>query len=420
MKRMEKSTKGPNAGIRGQNDNVLGGKTMRKSKISIGIAVVMLSALALSGCQGKETGTDSANVSSDAQTDTQEQPQAGEEAPEEEQTYTVTFYDTDGTTVLSTEEVKGGDTVTEYTPEKENQIFMGWFATPTLAHEFDFTQAVTQDTDVFAGFMENIEDTRTFAILGSGTSPLLAVSNWGKTINDEHYMTKTEGENTYTITVDLCEGDEFQFAIDTSWNNQRGGGYMLNTGIDGTEYFAVSGGLSESSQKSNIKCVKEGNYTFTLKTYPGADVYDTKNSYYTEDTKENYNSNPYDTIEWTYNGEASTQMADAEVSYFIKGAIITGWEDKYDAQYGLVEKDGVHSLTIDLEEGDEFLLTSLITVDGNSNVGNEYVRYSNVTDETSLSYVDGAENYNMIAKKAGTYTFTYDPATQELKIDFQE
>lgn len=393
---------------------------MRKSKISIGIAVVMLGVLTLSGCQNTPADADSANVSSDTQTDTQEQPQAGEEAPEEEQVYTVTFYDTDGTTVLSTEEVKSGDTVTEYTPEKENQMFMGWFATPTLAHAFDFTQAVTQDTDVFAGFMENVEDTRTFAILGSGTSPLMAVSNWGKTINDEHYMTKTEGENTYTITVDLCEGDEFQFAIDTSWNNQRGGGYMLNTGIDGTEYFAVSGGLSESSQKSNIKCVKEGNYTFTLKTYPGADVYDTKNSYYTEDTKENYNSNPYDTIEWTYNGEASTEMADAEVSYFIKGAVITGWEDKYDAQYGLVEKDGIHSLTIDLEEGDEFLLTSLITVDGNSSVGNEYVRYSNVTDETSLSYVDGAENYNMIAKQAGTYTFNYNPETQELKVDFQE
>lgn len=393
---------------------------MRKSKISIGIAVVMLGVLTLSGCQNTPADADSANVSSDAQTDTQEQPQAGEEAPEEEQVYTVTFYDTDGTTVLSTEEVKSGDTVTEYTPEKENQMFMGWFATPTLAHAFDFTQAVTQDTDVFAGFMENVEDTRTFAILGSGTSPLMAVSNWGKTINDEHYMTKIEGENTYTITVDLCEGDEFQFAIDTSWNNQRGGGYMLNTGIDGTEYFAVSGGLSESSQKSNIKCVKEGNYTFTLKTYPGADVYDTKNSYYTEATKENYNSNPYDTIEWTYNGEASTEMADAEVSYFIKGAVITGWEDKYDAQYGLVEKDGIHSLTIDLEEGDEFLLTSLITVDGNSSVGNEYVRYSNVTDETSLSYVDGAENYNMIAKQAGTYTFNYNPETQELKVDFQE
>lgn len=381
---------------------------------------MLFGAVALSGCQNAAAGTDSANVTSDAQTDTQEQVATEEEAPAQEQVYTVTFYDTDGTTVLSTEEVNNGASATEYMPEKENQIFMGWFATPTLAHEFDFTQAITKDTDVFAGFMENVEDTRTFAILGSGTSPLLAVSNWGKTINDEHYMTKTEGENTYTITVDLCEGDEFQFAIDSSWNNQRGGGYMLNTDMDGTDYFAVSGGLSESSQKSNIKCVKEGNYTFTLKTYPGADVYDTKNSYYTEDTKENYNSNPYDTIEWTYNGEASTEMADAEVTYFIKGAIITGWEDKYEAQYGLVEKDGVHVLTIDLEEGDEFLLTSLITVDGNSSVGNEYVRYSNISDETSLSYVDGSENYNMIAKKAGTYTFTYDPAAEELKVDFQE
>ena len=108
------------------------------------------------------------------------------------------------------------------------------------------------------------------------------------------------------------------------------------------------------------------------------------------------------------------------MTYFIKGAVITGWEDKYDTQYGLVEKDGIHALTIDLEEGDEFLLTSLITVDGNSSVGNEYVRYSNISDETSLSYVDGSENYNMIAKKAGTYTFSYDPATQELKVDFTE
>lgn len=394
-----------------------GGKIMKR-RIGLAIAATLLGTVILSGCQNTTAGTDSANTASEVQPDVQEP--VNEAEPMEEQVYKVTFYDTDGTTVLSEEEVKSGDTVTEYTPEKENQIFMGWFATPTLAHEFDFAQAITQDTDVFAGFMENIEDTRTFAILGSGTSPLLAVSNWGKTINDEHYMTKVEGENTYTITVDLCEGDEFQFAIDTSWNNQRGGGYMANTDIGGTEYFAVAGGLSESSQKSNIKCVKQGNYTFTLKTYPGADVYDTKNSYYTEATKENYNSNPYDTIEWTYNGEMSAEMSDGEVAYFIKGAIVTGWEDKYDAQYGFVEKDGVHTLTIDLEEGDEFLLTSLITVDGNSNVGNEYVRYSNISDETSLSYVDGAENYNMIAKEAGTYTFNYNPATQELTVDFTE
>ena len=48
-----------------------------------------------------------------------------------------------------------------------------------------------------------------------------------------------------------------------------------------------------------------GNYTFTLTTYPGEDVYDTEDSYYTEETKENFNMNPYDTITWTYNGAAT-------------------------------------------------------------------------------------------------------------------
>ena len=46
--------------------------------------------------------------------------------------------------------------------------------------------------------------------------------------------------------------------------------------------------------------------TLTLSTYPGADVYDTENSYYTEETRENYNSNPFDKIDWTYNGEMTS------------------------------------------------------------------------------------------------------------------
>ena len=195
---------------------------------------------------------------------------------------------------------------------------------------------------------------------------------------------------------------------------------MVKTDIDGTDYFSVSGGLSEGSQKSNIKCVKSGNYTFTLTTYPGADVYDTENSYYTEETKENYNSNPFDKIEWTYNGELSGEQADLDTTYYIKGAIITNWEDRYDEQYEFTEENGVHTLTIDLEEGDEILLTSLITVDGNSSVGNEYVRYSNISDADSLSFVDGTESQNIIARQSGTYTFVYHPDTAELTVEFAE
>lgn len=389
---------------------------MRRQKAGFIITAALAGMLVLYGCGNAAAEQGSADVTVDAQ----EESDGSAEEPEGEQVYTVTFYDTDAETVLSTEKVAEGGCATEYIPEKDDQIFMGWFATPTLAHAFDFTQPVAKDTDVFAGFMENVEDTRSFAIVGSGTSPLLSVSSWGKTINEEHYMTKEEGENVYSITLDLYEGDEFQFAIDSSWNNQRGGGYMESTGMDGTDYFAVSGGLSASAQKANIKCVIAGNYTFTLTTYPGADVYDTGNSYYSEETKENYNSNPYDKLEWTYNGELSGEQAKLDVTYYIKGAIVTGWEDKYDAQYEFTEEDGVHTLTIDLEEGDEFLLTTLVNVDGNSGVGNEYVRYSNISDADSLSYVDGTETQNIVAKQAGTYTFTYRPDTAELTVDFAE
>ena len=78
-------------------------------------------------------------------------------------------------------------------------------------------------------------------------------------------------------------------------------------------------------------------------------------------------------------------------------------------------------MVIDLEEGDEFLMTTLVTTaDGSSSVGNEYVRYSNITDEASLAFVDGTESYNIVAKAAGTYTFTYDPATTQLTVGFAE
>ena len=74
---------------------------MRKGKISLGIATALLSTLILSGCQDKTATADSGDTPSEVQADTQTEPQEQESAPEEEQAYTVTFYDTDGTTVLS-------------------------------------------------------------------------------------------------------------------------------------------------------------------------------------------------------------------------------------------------------------------------------------------------------------------------------
>ena len=396
---------------------------MKKRKLSVMFLSMLLCIMIMAGCS-KEKGEDTSGKEQDT---TEATPTVTEGAEEEEKNeepqetmYKVTFLDTDGTTELSSVEVKEGETVSEYVAEKENQVFMGWFGTPSLTHEFDFSAPITADTQVFAGFLEDKEDTRSFAILGSGTSPLLSISSWGAVINEEHYLVKEEGANVYTITLDLYEGDEFQFAINTSWHNQRGAGYFETTSLDGVEYFINSGGAyATDTRKSNMKCGKTGNYTLTLTTYPGADIYDTENEYYTEENKEGFNLNPYDKIIWVYNGDIKEPQAELQTSYYIKGAVITGWADLYEDQYKFVEENGVHTLIIDLEEGDEFLFTSLVQSGDTSSVGNEYVRYSNITEEASLTYVDGTESFNILAKAAGTYTFTYNPETSDLTVGFE-
>ncbi len=386
----------------------------RVMKAVLAVMVMALGATGLTGCGKTEN---------DVKTET-ETSSAVAEGTEEAGVHTVTFYDSDGTTVLSTAEVENGTSAEEYLPEKEGYTFAGWFATPQMSHKFDFSTAITEDTSVFAGFVSYVEDTRSFAILGSGKSAVLMESNWGAVIGDAQTMTKedVEGENVYTITVDLQAGDEFQFAVDSSWADQRGYGYLENIEQDGVEYFVNSGGLGDTGvKKANIKVAVPGNYTFTLTTYPGEDTYDTKDSYYSEENKENFNYNAYDRIAWTYNGEAASDGMEYQTDYYIKGSIITGWEDVYTDETKFTENDGIYTLTIDLEEGDEFLFTTLLTSGDTQSVGNEYVRYTNIAsdDTESLSYVTGTESANMVAVSAGTYTFTYDPSSQVLTVSFQ-
>ncbi len=336
-------------------------------------------------------------------------------------THKVTFYDSDGKTVIKTLEVEEGKKAEHFVPEKYGHSFVNWFGTPSLEHKFDFNKEITEDTSVFAGFVQYTEDTREFAIVGSGKSPVLISSNWGKVIKDEHKMTKSKDAevNIYTITLDLVEGDEFQFAINTSWNNQRGFGYLETIEADGKEYFVNSGSLGDtSSKRSNIKVAVSGNYTFTLTTYPSADVYEEDNASYTEENKEAFNTNPFDTITWTYNGEGSGESA-AETTYYIKGAEITGWADKYTEKTAFVNENGKHTLVIPLKKGDEFMFTSLVKVGDSSSAGTEYIRHSNIKadDSKSLGFVEGTDRKNLIAKENGTYTFTYDPETTVLTVN---
>lgn len=393
----------------------------RMKKRNAMAALLMTAALAtgtmmLGGCGDKNTGGDAVSTE---QTKTAEEQNTGD--TEAAAVHTVTFYDSDGTTVLDTKEVADGECVEEYTPEKDGYIFVGWFATPQMSHRFDYSAAITDDTSVFAGFVSYVEDVREFAIVGSGTSPVLMESNWGKVIGDAQMMTKEESAdaNIYTITLDLNVGDEFQFAINTEWNDQRGYGYLETISQDGTDYFQNSGGLGETSTKrSNIKCAVAGNYTFTLTTYPGEDEYETDNANYKEDNKEAFNINPYDTITWTYNGEGEAANADIQTDYYIKGATITGWEDVYSDETRFTEENGIYTLTVELTEGDEFMFTSMVTIDGTESVGTEYIRYTNIAadDTESLSFVTEGGGANLVAAQAGSYTFTYDPSSQVLTV----
>ena len=391
---------------------------MKKRLMTVSILTAAVIGLAACGSGG------GAQESSQS-TGTEETQEISEESQETEaQTYVVTFYDSDGTTVLDTAEVEEGALLEEFTPEKEGYIFTGWFATPQMSHRFDFEAAVTQDTSVFAGFVSYVEDTRTFAILGSGKSPVLMESSWGSVIGDAQTMQKEEnsGANIYTITLDLEAGDEFQFAMNSAWENQRGYGYLNTITQDGVEYFANSGGLGDTGVKrANIKVKVSGNYTLTLTTYPGEDTYDTGASGYSEDNKENFNINPYDTITWVYNGESQAGGVETQTDYYIKGAIITGWQDVYSDETKFTEENGIYTLTVELEEGDEFMFTSLITAEDIESVGNEYIRYTNIADDDaeSLSYVTGTEGANLVAGAGGSYTFTYDPSTQILTVAFE-
>lgn len=260
------------------------------------LSMVTIVSLSISGCGSSANSNDAKSLNT---TVTQETTPAQKE-------YKVTFYDSDQKTVLDQKKVKENEAVEATTPTKEGYSFVGWYSTPNLSRKFDFTTKITQDTSLYAGFSAYKEDTRNFIIVGSGTSPVLTESNWGAVANAAETMTKEQSTdaNVYTITLDLKVGDQFQFAANTSWEDQRGFGYLDTTQKDGTEYFKSAAGLGSSSPKrTNIEVEVAGNYTFTLTTNPADDTYDTSDKSYKEDSKENFNINPYDSITWTYNGQ---------------------------------------------------------------------------------------------------------------------
>ena len=343
--------------------------------------------------------------------------------PDEPETpvFTVTYYD--GTTVLKTEEVEEGGYATDWEPEaKEGMEFSDWYVDAGLNRVFDFEgEAITADRNLYAGYVAvGTDDTRTWAIVGSGQGDILSSSAWGTVITDVHMLEKTEGENEFTITLDLYEDDQFQFATDTSWMNQRGFGYIpladRTMTVDGEEVtpFSGGGGIGETADKqSNIIVEYPGNYTFTLTTYPDEDYYD-----------DNVNNglvsiSNFDTITYEYNGPAA-ELSSTVTEFYIKGQDITQWGDMYNPATQMTRVGSTYTLTVYLKAGDQVMFTSL-NVDretGESTVGTTYINVTNL-DEESASLFTAAGN-NMTVNTSGEYTFTYDADSKTLSAALDE
>lgn len=174
----------------------------------------------------------------------------------------------DGEEVIRTVQVEEGKQVEGYIPLKDGYDFVGWYAAPSLTHKFDFSQKITKDTQVFVSWKNKnfVEDTRAWVIAGTGKSEFMTENNWGKAADLSKYKLTSDGENNFSITLDLYEEDMFQIAtVDDAdvWTDQRGFGYLANPG----DNFSSGAGIGETAlPKTNIQVLKDGKYKITLST----------------------------------------------------------------------------------------------------------------------------------------------------------
>ncbi len=187
--------------------------------------------------------------------------------PTEPAKWKVTFFDSDGKTVLQEVEVADGETVTAPELSKEGYIIEGFYATPALMVEFDFTAAIKEDTAVFVAWQSSIVDERPWMLAGSLAG--YPDNAWGKAWpQDDYLLQPLEGEfNTFYIDVNLYAGDAFKIAVIGEgyvWdnNNSIDAGHLANK----TETAVLCSGENAFDSGANIQVMEDGKYRLILKT----------------------------------------------------------------------------------------------------------------------------------------------------------
>ena len=211
-----------------------------------------------------------------------------------------------GSKLLKEEEVEKGTVLESWTPVQDGKTFTGWYAEASTTTPFDFTQAVEEDTDIFAAFKsdEFVADENEYYLIGTGAADM-GKSGWdhaNSAANLSMVKQDVEGANVYKIQIKMYAGDAFQIAYGGAWDGQQGIGIMVGAEYcagtnkyDGTEYTAedkkvahvldaegnvIFMGYDEYNKGFEVWNIflaegQDGIYEFTLTTYPNAKAYNT-------------------------------------------------------------------------------------------------------------------------------------------------
>ncbi len=360
---------------------------------------------------------------------------------------TVTWYN--GRNVLKTDKVDSGATVKEWTPERDGYIFTGWYEEASLSTEFDFSTKIEEDTQIYSAWRSaTVEaDTRIWYAIGTGAETMKA-SNWkfateaatdenGPILDENGFATFTEKEgfgdlifdkaedsNVFTLNLKLRAGDKFRFitnAINDDWTGDAGKAEVGLGSMPGFEYAAginpekSSEVTLESKEYGVVKIdgevvfeggkefntdpkgwnifVKEGHdgeYKFTLTTYPGEDTNNTL------------------AVEWV--GDLP-ELTETHKMYLVGTHAAGNKEWNVDDKtykndwYMKKENDGTFRTFVEIKN-DMFPSWG----DG----AHAYVKVKNEIDNKDYGVDGGMEN---IALTEGTWCITYNPDGNKVKFE---
>ncbi len=217
-------------------------KTLTRSMLAALLVLVMVLAC---GCSGK----------------------GGDETTAAAAAWKVTFYETDGTTVLAEAEVPDGGTVTIPELTKDGYIVEGYYATPALLIPFDPSAPITADTAVIVAWQSSVVDERPWMLAGSLAG--YPDNAWGKIWpQDDYLLQPMEGQfNTFFIDVNLYVGDAFKIAVigeGYAWDTSASidAGHLANK----TESAVLCSGENAFDSGANIQVMEDGKYRLILKT----------------------------------------------------------------------------------------------------------------------------------------------------------